>query len=67
MKPTFRSVAPLVALTSALTLGLSACGSSSGSSSKSGGTISSQMTFGGPAEFKTRPDGIPGLKKHYGV
>jgi glycine betaine/choline ABC-type transport system substrate-binding protein len=67
MKPTFRSVAPLVALTSALTLGLSACGSDSSSSSKSGGTISSQMTFGGPAEFKTRPDGIPGLKKHYGV
>ena len=25
------------------------------------------MTFGGPPEFKTRPDGIPGLKKNYGV
>jgi glycine betaine/choline ABC-type transport system substrate-binding protein len=69
MKPTFRSVAPLVALTSALTLGLAACGSSSGSSGSGsgGGTVSSQMTFGGPAEFKTRPDGIPGLKKNYGV
>jgi glycine betaine/choline ABC-type transport system substrate-binding protein len=69
MKPTFRSVAPLVALTSALTLGLSACGSDSGSSGSGsgGGTVSSQMTFGGPAEFKTRPDGIPGLKKNYGV
>jgi glycine betaine/choline ABC-type transport system substrate-binding protein len=68
MKTTFRTVAPLVALTSALTLGLSACGSDSGSGSGSGGgTIASQMTFGGPAEFKTRPDGIPGLKKNYGV
>jgi osmoprotectant transport system substrate-binding protein len=26
-----------------------------------------ELTFGGPPEFKTRPDGIPGLKKHYGV
>ena len=25
------------------------------------------MIFGGPPEFKTRPDGIPGLKKNYGV
>jgi glycine betaine/choline ABC-type transport system substrate-binding protein len=25
------------------------------------------MQFGGPPEFKTRPDGIPGLKKNYGV
>jgi osmoprotectant transport system substrate-binding protein len=29
--------------------------------------VSKDMTFGGPPEFKTRPDGIPGLKKHYGV
>ena len=68
MKPTFRTAVPFVALASALTLGLSACGSDSGSSGSSGGgTIASQMTFGGPAEFKTRPDGIPGLKKNYGV
>lgn len=26
-----------------------------------------ELTFGGPPEFKTRPDGIPGLKKNYGV
>jgi osmoprotectant transport system substrate-binding protein len=26
-----------------------------------------KLTFGGPPEFKTRPDGIPGLKKDYGV
>jgi osmoprotectant transport system substrate-binding protein len=24
-----------------------------------------QLTFGGPPEFKTRPDGIPGLQKTY--
>ena len=70
MKRTIRVTAPLVALTTALSLGLAGCGSSSGSSSgskSSGGTIASQMTFGGPAEFKTRPDGIPGLKKNYSV
>jgi glycine betaine/choline ABC-type transport system substrate-binding protein len=69
MKRNLRVTAPLVALTTALSLGLAACGSDSGSSSgsKSGGPIASQMTFGGPAEFKTRPDGIPGLKKNYGV
>jgi glycine betaine/choline ABC-type transport system substrate-binding protein len=52
-----------------LTLALSACGSSSSpsSSGKGGGTIASQMVFGGPPEFKTRPDGVPGLKKNYGV
>jgi glycine betaine/choline ABC-type transport system substrate-binding protein len=56
----------------ALTMGLSACGSSSDSgststSSSGGGTIASQMIFGGPPEFKTRTDGIPGLEKNYGV
>ncbi|MGH3166975.1 MAG: ABC transporter substrate-binding protein [Trebonia sp.] len=25
------------------------------------------MVFGGPPEFQTRPDGIPGLKSHYGL
>jgi osmoprotectant transport system substrate-binding protein len=29
--------------------------------------VAGDMTFGGPPEFKTRPDGIPGLKAHYGV
>jgi glycine betaine/choline ABC-type transport system substrate-binding protein len=48
-------------------MGLSGCGSSSSSSDSKGGTIASQMIFGGPPEFKTRPDGIPGLKKNYGV
>jgi osmoprotectant transport system substrate-binding protein len=27
----------------------------------------SKMAFGGPPEFKTRSDGLPGLKKHYGL
>jgi glycine betaine/choline ABC-type transport system substrate-binding protein len=59
----------LAAAATALTLGLSGCGSDSkaSSSSKEGGTIASQMIFGGPPEFKTRVDGIPGLKDNYGV
>ena len=58
----------LAAAATALTMGLSGCGSSSSdSSSKSGGTVASQMIFGGPPEFKTRADGIPGLKENYGV
>ena len=68
MLRTIRVTAPLVAFTTALSLGLAGCGSDSKSSDSSGGgTIASQMTFGGPPEFKTRPDGIPGLKKNYGV
>jgi glycine betaine/choline ABC-type transport system substrate-binding protein len=66
MKRTFRVTAPLVAVTTALSLGLAGCGSDSKSDS-GGGTIASQMTFGGPPEFKTRVDGIPGLKKNYSV
>lgn len=29
--------------------------------------LSGSVTFGGPSEFQTRPDGIPGLEKTYGV
>ncbi|MBA3233747.1 MAG: glycine/betaine ABC transporter substrate-binding protein [Propionibacteriales bacterium] len=29
--------------------------------------VAGDLTFGGPPEFKTRPDGIPGLEKHYGI
>lgn len=29
--------------------------------------VAGDLTFGGPPEFKTRPDGIPGLQKHYGL
>jgi glycine betaine/choline ABC-type transport system substrate-binding protein len=57
----------LAAVATVLTLGVSGCGSSSSSDSKGDGSIASQMVFGGPPEFKTRPDGIPGLKKNYDV
>ncbi len=59
----------------AAALTLAACGSS-GSSSKTsaasaggggGSTIASKLTLGGPPEFATRPDGVPGLQKVYGV
>src|SRR5450432_563842 len=32
-----------------------------------GATIASKLILGGPAEFQTRVDGIPGLAKNYGV
>jgi osmoprotectant transport system substrate-binding protein len=57
----------------AVALGASACGSSSSdddsssSGSSSSSTIASQLIMGGPPEFKTRADGLPGLKKNYGV
>ncbi|WP_375478071.1 glycine betaine ABC transporter substrate-binding protein [uncultured Jatrophihabitans sp.] len=31
------------------------------------GTIASKLILGGPPEFKTRVDGLPGLAKNYGV
>ncbi len=50
----------------ALALSLSACGS--GSDAASGdGSVASKLILGGPAEFKTRVDGVPGLAKNYGV
>jgi osmoprotectant transport system substrate-binding protein len=58
----------------ALALTLTACGkdTSKSSSSSSGGatstaTIASKLLLGGPAEFQTRVDGVPGLQKIYGV
>jgi glycine betaine/choline ABC-type transport system substrate-binding protein len=58
----------VAAIATTLTMGLSGCGSdSSDSGSKGDGTIASQFIFGGPPEFKTRTDGIPGLKKNYNV
>ncbi|WP_051472022.1 glycine betaine ABC transporter substrate-binding protein [Patulibacter minatonensis] len=57
-----------------LALGVTACGSDSsddtttgGSSSAGGATIASKFIFGGAAEFKTRGDGLDGLKRNYGV
>jgi osmoprotectant transport system substrate-binding protein len=29
--------------------------------------LAGQISFGGPSEFQTRPDGIPGLQKTYGL
>jgi osmoprotectant transport system substrate-binding protein len=61
----------VVAAVAALSLvgGVSAACSSSAStgSGSGGGTIASKLVLGGPPEFKTRVDGIPGLKKTYGV
>jgi osmoprotectant transport system substrate-binding protein len=66
----------VLALTGATVLltALTACGqsgssSSGGSSSSSSGadTIAANLVLGGPPEFQTRPDGIPGLEKVYGV
>ncbi|WP_206330619.1 glycine betaine ABC transporter substrate-binding protein [Modestobacter sp. KNN46-3] len=54
---------------------LTACGES-GSSSAGGGesipagggdTIAAELVLGGPPEFQTRPDGVPGLEEVYGV
>jgi glycine betaine/choline ABC-type transport system substrate-binding protein len=49
----------------ALALSLNACSSSKKASS--GATIASKLILGGPPEFQTRVDGIPGLRKNYGV
>jgi osmoprotectant transport system substrate-binding protein len=67
-----RKVITLTALAAVASLVLSACGSDSskgkGSSAAANpGTIASKLILGGPAEFKTRPDGVPGLKKNYGI
>lgn len=71
MKRQFLRSATAVA---ALALGLAACGSSgsssstgSGSSAANGKSIASKLILGGPPEFKTRVDGVPGLTKNYGV
>jgi glycine betaine/choline ABC-type transport system substrate-binding protein len=67
-----------MALTGATVLltALAACGesgsssASSGSSSSAGGggdTIAAGLVLGGPPEFKTRVDGVPGLEKVYGI
>jgi glycine betaine/choline ABC-type transport system substrate-binding protein len=61
-----RKALTLIAALAATSLLISSCGSSSGGGGGND-TIAGKMIFGGPAEFKTRPDGIPGLKSHYGV
>lgn len=69
-RSTFRR-SRLLAAGVAAAVTLSACavgGSSGGSSNGAGGNANepcSQLVFGGPAEFQTRPDGIPGIAKTY--
>jgi glycine betaine/choline ABC-type transport system substrate-binding protein len=70
-RKTLISTAAAVAAASLL---LSACGSDSSKGDKTAGngggasgTIASKLILGGPPEFTTRADGVPGLKKVYGV
>lgn len=49
-------------LATALLVALTACGGSGGT----GGTPCSQLVFGGPPEFQSRADGLPGISKTYG-
>ena len=62
-----------IGASAAVALSLAACGADStktggsGSSSSSASTIASNLIMGGPPEFKTRADGLPGLQKNYGV
>lgn len=73
-----RKVILATAAAVALTLTLAGCGkdSAAGTSGSSAATsagagstatIASKLIFGGPPEFKTRADGLPGLEKNYGV
>jgi glycine betaine/choline ABC-type transport system substrate-binding protein len=68
MKNRFLTIGATLA---AVTLALTGCGGGKtagpDSGGDAGGSISSGMIFGGPPEFKTRPDGIPGLKRVYNV
>jgi glycine betaine/choline ABC-type transport system substrate-binding protein len=65
--------AAVVAAVAAASLLLSACGSDSSKGDKTAGggggsgTVASKLILGGPPEFATRADGVPGLKKNYGV
>lgn len=61
-----RKVMMIGAVGVALAMSVSAC-SSSKKSASGGATIASKLILGGPPEFQTRVDGIPGLKNNYGV
>lgn len=63
MKRRLVAVAALLAL---LTVA-SACSSPGPPVPASSDTIAAKLTLGGPAEFQTRPDGVPGLTRTYGV
>lgn len=63
-----------IGASAALVLTLAACGEDSSkteatdtASAASTATIASTLIMGGPPEFKTRADGLPGLLKNYGV
>jgi osmoprotectant transport system substrate-binding protein len=66
-----RKVIALTAGLAAAVLTLSACGSSSNKNSGGpaavSGTVASKLIIGGPPEFRTRADGIDGLKKNYNI
>lgn len=67
MKKKFLALgAATVAVTVVLT-GCSKTASSGTATGSGGGTIASGLIMGGPPEFKTRTDGLPGLKSVYGV
>jgi glycine betaine/choline ABC-type transport system substrate-binding protein len=44
-----------------------AAGSTAATPAAGGATVASKLILGGPPEFQTRVDGIPGLAKNYGV
>jgi osmoprotectant transport system substrate-binding protein len=66
-----RTATTLTAVVAAASLALTACGSDSskggGPTNANPGSIASKLVLGGPAEFKTRPDGVPGLQSNYDV
>jgi glycine betaine/choline ABC-type transport system substrate-binding protein len=65
-----RNVLVVAAGVAALAVVLTACGTSSkpaGGGGGGSGTVASTLILGGPGEFRTRPDGVPGLQKNYGV
>ena len=67
MKNRFLTIGATMA---AVALALTGCGGKTAgptTGGEGGGSISSGMIFGGPPEFKTRTDGIPGLKRVYNV
>ena len=67
MKNRFLTIGATLA---AVSLAVTGCGGKTPGPSAGGdkgGSISSGMIFGGPPEFKTRTDGIPGLKRVYDV
>ena len=67
MKNRFLALGATVA---AVALAVTGCGGKTAgptSGGDGGGSIASGMIFGGPPEFKTRTDGIPGLKRVYNV